>query len=590
MAEELNIDYSEERLLKVAANLLDDNDFVGAARMVTRSVELHGESAEAFSEYARIYMRMDLAEDALNAWYRALMMIYLNTPEDEDVDSDRLPEIYDGLMRTLLKLGYTNAAEEYCSRFISLLSGDENSEPEELLETIMDELYGDLEDEFGDDFDEEDLMDFGYEDEDDGFDDESDDDDDDDDGEEHVSKGLGMLESGHADEAIEEFEKVDEQSGEYLMARSCMAMAYYTQVKYDEAEAICREVLAADENFVPALTVLASVLGPDDETGEGMKIARHLSELDMADDEDIAKAVPVVMTFGLYEEALAMLDKHSKRYVYDVMTMNFKAACLCNLKRFDEAKGVLRDILYVHPDACQIKYKLDGMLEELGEGGEPHLPIDYWGSNEKSISCLEQCFSYLQSGSAKRKTYDLPKLHETLEWLMDPYIGPGDVLINMVFESALSAGFDDIVRKLLTDFRISDHVKISMIEKICQQNRERDVFVVCGMALKWIQLYHIKLGRTKRKLFLDAVSMLIARMAVIDEDFSYDISDGCEILYEYCKSTELLDELTEDDRDTLMAAIYCWSGLETLPVTKAQICKFFGGKPRLYKKLVPKKR
>ncbi|MCD8201624.1 MAG: hypothetical protein LUD47_06130 [Clostridia bacterium] len=572
MAEEItNMDNGEERLLKIAGDLLEAGNLIDAVRMVTRSVELHGHSIETHCMLGKIYGAMELTDDALSAWFCALAGCYRLEDDGKDASTyvPKLPEIYEGIIKTLLLLGNTDVADTYGEKLINEIGSGDSDDDEYLYQTLMCDFY-----------DEAGVPLEGEEEEDPTADPL---------GRQLVGQGLILLQIGDIDDAVEEFKKVNTLSPEYLMAQSCIAMAYATKGENDTAAEYCTRVLEENPDYIPALTVLATICMAEDDEEAAKEIAAHFVGMDLKEDGDIAKVVPILISCDMPEAALAALGKHSSKYDYDLLTMHLKAVAYCDCGKLEEAKKTLRDIVYVYPDSVQTKKRLKDVSAAQKAGTGIELDMDYFSDEEHSAEYIAKCLDFIEGSAAKRKKIDRDELREAVLWITDPYTHAEGYSSRVGFDCAVYAGFDDVWQRMLLDHRVSELAKFGMLETLFRLNKTTTVYVASCMSIKTIDIDHVRLGKLKKNVFLNPYAELTAKLCIIDEDLPYQLAVATEILYDYCEDTGVIDGLTEDDNDTIMAAIYTWADLDVLPIDGG-ICKFFGGKARVYKKLIPKRR
>ena len=109
----VKIDFSQDRLAKLADRAYNEGDFVKALRFAYQELDRFGASAESFMRLADIYEGMNLNDSAITWLYR-----FLDIALAED-----LPDIYESLA-----VNYLNAGKEAQSAYYynMLIDSDES--------------------------------------------------------------------------------------------------------------------------------------------------------------------------------------------------------------------------------------------------------------------------------------------------------------------------------------------------------------------------------------------------------------------------------------------------------------------------------
>ncbi|HIU00469.1 MAG TPA: hypothetical protein IAB64_00615, partial [Candidatus Coproplasma excrementavium] len=66
------MDFSDDRLLALAAEKLDEHNLIGALRLLNKNSALNFPDDRSFMLYAEIYDDMELYERSVNNWFRYL--------------------------------------------------------------------------------------------------------------------------------------------------------------------------------------------------------------------------------------------------------------------------------------------------------------------------------------------------------------------------------------------------------------------------------------------------------------------------------------------------------------------------------------
>ena len=150
----ITFDLSADKLLDMAEGKLDEGEFLGALRLLHKSLDLYGPGADEYADIAEAYEGMELYERAAHAWFCFLDIC----AEEERVDA------YEGLITCYYNLGNAPMAMHYygadeksevakelknvAGGDIDLASEDEKKEAEEVTKENED-LFGAMKDALG---------------------------------------------------------------------------------------------------------------------------------------------------------------------------------------------------------------------------------------------------------------------------------------------------------------------------------------------------------------------------------------------------------------------------------------------------------
>ena len=110
MSKTEEIDFSDERLLAIAADMLDDHNLIGALKILNKNAELNYDDDRSFMLYAEAFDDMELYERSINYWFR-----YLDEAQDGD-----LADAYEGLAVDFMNIDNEHfAAYYYCLLYTS---------------------------------------------------------------------------------------------------------------------------------------------------------------------------------------------------------------------------------------------------------------------------------------------------------------------------------------------------------------------------------------------------------------------------------------------------------------------------------------
>ena len=79
-----------------------------------------------------------------------------------------------------------------------------------------------------------------------------------------------------------------------------------------------------------------------------------------------------------------------------------------------------------------------------------------------------------------------------------------------------------------------------MLHDICERNEDNQFGVVICNIYKCVDIYALNIGRSKRKYFLSAYSVLVSRFGILDEDYSGRFCGAAERLYKNMAKKGLL--------------------------------------------------
>ena len=101
--EKIQFDMSADKLLDIADEKLDEGDFLGALRMLHKSVEMYGPAADEYASLAEAYEEMELYQLSADCWFKFLDVC----AEEDEADG------YEGLAACYYNLGNEEVAEYY---------------------------------------------------------------------------------------------------------------------------------------------------------------------------------------------------------------------------------------------------------------------------------------------------------------------------------------------------------------------------------------------------------------------------------------------------------------------------------------------
>lgn len=549
MSKTEEIDFSDERLLAIAADMLDEHNLIGALKILNKNAELNYDDDRSFMLYAEAFDDMELYERSINYWFR-----YLDEAQDGD-----LADAYEGLAVDFMNIDNEHFAAYYYNK---LLIETDDLSPESRREIIDNFLRR-----------QENPLKFAYPPEIADYSAE-------------VSRGVEYMRAQQYDKAVSEFEKVAEGNPRYLSARNYIAMCNIICDKAEEAEKECLSILSKKPDDVQALTTLAAVKTEQKKAEEGRELAYRLVKLNPTNPDDIYKIATVCCENKLHAEAFALFSKLEGEFSYDTTVLYFKAISAYNSRHYDESFASFDKLLTINPDAVVARYYMRRARENIDSGKEEEFGYFYRLPQELRESSLEFLSSYyrLPKRSAKRLAKDVNVL-ECIKWCFDETENSDDNQLHYVAAMcAVKAGYDDYLRGLLLDAFISDSLKIAVLHDICERNEDNQFGVVICNIYKCVDIYALNIGRSKRKYFLSAYSVLVSRFGILDEDYSGRFCGAAERLYKNMAKKGLL--ANSADLHALAAAMFTVSGVREADVPADNVCGFFDADKAAYDRIM----
>lgn len=539
------IDFSRKRLAKLADKYYNEGKYVSALRLAYREWNTYGGDPEVFARLSDIYEGMGLQGSAINCWFR-----FLDIAEEED-----LPDIYEGLAVNYLGIGNENQSAYYYNR---LIDADD---------TLSDDVKLDIAEAFStkkkDNFRfvyPPKLADYSKE----------------------VSLGSRALKAGDCKRAVEEFSKVARGSKEYLSAKEMEAVAYLLSGNADKAEQVCKELLEDYPDDVRTQATLAAVYLEQGRGTESREIALSLAAKTQDNTDDLYKVATVCCENDLHEEAYKRFLLLDKKMPYDGRMLYFKAVAAYKSGHLQEAEDTLDTLCTVYPDAEVAKYYLkalreyrDGKADTYGEKlPAPTFTYFYHLPQEERE---ERCRALLKLGGMPKEEaqiFGVLILHDGyLHWCFDEMDGGDHDLQYLGLVTAVHIRADEFIRDVLLDFEVADVLKVETLRMLLERNEEMEIGLVLCNIYRKIPLYRIKIGRKRRKKFIEAYAKIASKFVVISDVYGKKIADAAERLYRTLEKENALDLI--DNTDDCACAIFFLAGLRELGNDKERIAAAF---------------
>lgn len=538
MAKTLEFDLGADRLIGLAAELVDSHNYIGALKMLNKNAEADGNDEDSYMLYAEIFDDMGLYERCVNGWFRFMD----NTAECDWTDC------YEGLAVSYMNLGNQHFSAYYYNKLL-FENGEISSEDREQI--VGDFLAA-----------EENPLKFAYP---PRLADCS----------QIFSDGIGFMKAGEYERAAAEFEKVDEENEKYFSARNYIAMCKIISDRTDEAEQECINLLKRRPDDVQALTTLAAVKTEAGKRDEALALAEKLISLNPENPDEIYKIATVCCENKLHEQAYKLFCRLPEEFEYDQTVLYFKAVSAFNCGKYEESFDAFDKIVTINPDAVTARfyYNAARAMEQSGEVSE--LGYFYRLPQEIRESSLKMLAAYLRlpAASAKKLSSALD-LSACVKWCFDECDGPSlDELQSLAAHVAVKAGMDDYVRDVLLNAFLPDQLKIDTLSALCGRNEFNCFGVVICNVYRRVTMQTVRLGRKKRANFTAAYSRLVAHFSILDDEHGKAFAAAAEELYETLSLQGRLDAAR--DTDALTAAIYLNSGVVEAGVTGKNLWQFF---------------
>lgn len=540
MNKTVEIDLSDDRLISLAADLIDEHNYIGALKILNKNAELNGNDVDSYMLYAEIYDDLGLCEKCINGWFK-----YLDCADFSD-----LSDCYEGLAVNYMNLGNRQFSAYYYNKL--LMESDEVDQ--DMREDILRDFLGEDENPLKVAYPPE-LADCS----------------------DIISEGVKYLKDGEFDLAVEEFEKVDRRNKSYLTARNYIAMCKIIADRTEEAEQECEHILEMFPDDVQAMITLAAVKAEAGKKEESLALAEKLLDSDVTDTEDLYKIATVCCENKMHAEAYALFSRITDTgTAYDLPILYFKAVSAFNCGKYRESFDAFDTLLTIYPDAVTANYyylearKMHKRHKEKELGYFYRMPQD---QRESSLTMLA-AFMRLPPSSA-RSLCDELDISECVLWCFDEVEAKqGGELRSLAVQAAIRAELDDIVRDILLDAFSPDEIKIEALTSLAERN-EDDSFgtVICNI-YKRVTMRKLDVGRTKRLNFVRAYARLVAHFSILDDVYGEKFAVTAERLYKQLESEGRLDSVK--DVSALAAAIYIKSSVRAVGVTEQTAAAFFG--------------
>ncbi|MBR2646825.1 MAG: tetratricopeptide repeat protein [Clostridia bacterium] len=522
------IDFSRKRYGDMADKFYNEGNYLSALRFAHKQLETYGGDGDVYTRLCDIYEGMSLLGSALKWWFR-----FLDIAEEED-----LPDIYEGIAVNFLNLGNESQSAFYYNKLIDA----DDTLPDETKLDIAEAFSVSKRDKFRFVYPPQ-LADYSKE----------------------FSLGSRALKAGNCERAIEEFSKIAKGSKEYVSAQEMQAVALLLVGKAEEAESVCVEVLKEHPDNVRIQATLAAVYLEEGRPQDSKEIALLLAAQEQKDADDIYKVATVCCENDLHDEAYKKFCLLDEKMPYDGRMLYFKAVAAYKSGRIHEAERTLDTLCCVYPDAEVAKYYLRAIRDYVNGETDivPELIYFYHLPQEEREN---RCRSLIHIGECPKdeaQLFGVIALHDGyFHWCFDEMDGGDHDLQYLALVAASKVRADEFIRDILLDPDVIDVLKIETLRMLLERNEETELGVVLCNIYRRLTLHKIKIGRKKRKRFIEAYAKIASKFVAISDTHGEKIKAAAEELYRALESYQSLDLITSSD--DCACAIFMTSGLKEL--------------------------
>lgn len=537
MKKTVDIDLSADRLIAVAADSVDDHNYIKALKMLNKNAGEDGDDEDSLMLYAEIYDDLGLCERCINAWFK-----YMDCAADESA----LAECYEGLAVNYMNIDKPQFSAFYYNKLLFETHEMDDETREDILKDFLSEEENPLKFVWPPK-----LADCS----------------------EIIKEGITKLRAGDYEKAEEIFGQVHEDNPRYAEARNYVAMCKIICDKHAEAEEECLNILKKFPENVQAMSTLTAVKCETGEAEEARELTEKLLKIKTDNQDEIFKIVTVCAENRMHAEAYRELLKLYGEIAYEKPVIFFKAVSAYNCGKIKESLKAFDDLITLYPDAVTARY----YYEKVRSGScEKELTYYYRLPQELREKSLKFISEYIRLSPKEAKKFDgYLELYDCIKWCLDECGNDDDIKL-LAAQVSVRAGFDDIVRDILLDAFGDDAMKIEALVRLARRNEDNEFGLTIYHIYKRVPTHRLLIGRLKKKIFVEAYSGLLAHFGILDEANGDSLAHAAEFLYEKLESEGRLNEVKS--ADVLSAAIFALSGVDERNVTGTDICKFFGVK------------
>lgn len=532
------IDYSAERLGLQADKYYNEGKLFAALRFAYRQYELYGGDAETFARLADIYESMGLYSSAINWYYR-----FLDIAQDED-----LPEIYEGLAVNYLNMGN----ETQSAYYYNLLMEEDDTLPDATKIEIINAFSREKRANFRFVYPPE-LADYSRE----------------------VELGSRALKVGDCKRAIGVLSTVPKGAKEYVAAQEMQAVAYLLSGEPQKAEAVCKDILEEKPDEIRAQATLAAAYTEQGRKEESLALALRLAALEQLAADDLYKVATVCCENGLHEKAYEKFEQLTQKTPYDGRTLYFKGVSAYKCGKRKEAEAAFDALCTVYPDAEVAKYYLREWRACEGTEQTPAEPDYFYHLPQEEREA--RCRSLIHMGKCPKdeaQLFGLLALHDGyFRWCFDEMDGADHDLQYLALVTAEHVRADGFIREALLDCEVLDVLKVETLRLLYERNEDELFGVVLCHTYRHVDMMSIKIGRKKRKRFIEAYAKTASKFVIVNGEYAEILHEAAEELYRALEANGGLDLIEKDD--DCACAIFLTAGLKELGKDLNEVARAF---------------
>lgn len=545
----LKIDFGSARLGKLADQLYNEGKYISALRMTYKQLDLYGGDGDVYARLADIYEGMGLQGTAINWWFR-----FLDVAEAED-----LPDIYEGIAVNFLNMGNESASAFYYNKLIDA----DDSLPDETKMDIVDAFAVDKRAAFRFVYPPE-LADYSKE----------------------ISVAAKALKAGNFERVLREVDKVAKGSKDYVKAMEMKAVTQLLAGQTDEAEKTCLSLLDVESDDLRGKATLAAVYLEQGRKEDCLKLALELAESNPENPDDLYKIATVCCENELHEAAYEKFCVLDKKLPYDGRMLYFKAVSAYKSGKIKEAEQALDTLCSIYPDAEVAKYYLRAIRAYLdGETPAPELIYFYHLPQQERE---DRCRTLISLGSLPLEEAqifgDIAWQDGYFRWCFDEMDGGDQDLQYLALVTAVHTQADEFLRDVFLDYEVPDVLKIETLRLLYERNQDEEYGIVLCNVYRRVRVMRIKIGRKKRKKFLEAYAKLASKFAVLDDRYAQNMKRVAERFYADMQNNGGFDLI--DNSDDCACALFLLSGVRELGGDETRIAEAFGADLERVKKLL----
>ena len=543
MTKSIQVDFSFDRLVQTAEKLIDAHNYLGALKILNKNSSINEDFGYAHLLYAQIFDDIGLYERSINEWFKFLA-------HSDYIDDDDLTDAYEGLAVGYMNIGNEQFSAYYYNKLLKISADIDEGMRMDIMQSFLST--------------EENTLKFVYPPE---IADCSD----------IISNGIECMKEGDFKKAIDEFDKIDRKNKSYVIARNYIAMSYIIDDNPQKAEEECLEILKIKPDDVHALTTLVAVKTEQKKYDESKALAERLLKLEIEAPDDIFKIATVCCENAMHEEAFNLFVRLEEKMPYDSSVLYFKAISAFNCGKYDRCFSAFDKLLTINPGAVTAKYFQEAAHIAVRKGDTS--PMSYFyrlpiAERESSVKILAAVGSL--STAQMKKAFSEVDISDCVRWCFDESEGTGNTELQFLGAiCAVRGGLDGLVSDILLNAFIDDEIKIKMLTVLGERNENLTASVVICNVLKDVEFYRLKLGRARRKPFIEAYAQLTAHFALLDKELGKSFADCTEAVYNKLENEGKLAIVKNGNE--LSAVIMLYSKIKLPRLSKRnEICKYFG--------------